>query len=171
MLGAVNGPYLDGNNKQHGWVRYPNGTIQTFDAPGAQATFGGGINNLGVIAGGFLDTSTIFHGLIRAANGTITTFDAPGAGTEADMFFGTVPTANNDFGVIAGYSVDNNNVSHGFIRFPNANIKVFDVKSAGSGNGQGTVAWGLNEVGEITGILTDTNNVNHGYIRAPDFCR
>ena len=45
---------------------------------------------------------------------TITTFNASGAGTAATQ--GTVPTAINTAGTIAGYYNDSDNVHHGFVR-------------------------------------------------------
>jgi len=67
-------------------VRAANGTITTFDAPGAGLGGHAGtnpmsINTAGAIAGTYRDANLVYHGFVRAANGTITTFDAPGAGT------------------------------------------------------------------------------------------
>src|SRR5437016_4699876 len=54
--GATVGQYLDASNVFHGFVRAPNGTITTFDAPGAgtgafQGTVVNGINPAGVMEG------------------------------------------------------------------------------------------------------------------------
>ena len=54
----------------HGYVRAANGTITTFDAPGAgtgagQGTADGGINTAGDIAGYYLDAGYVIHGLLR----------------------------------------------------------------------------------------------------------
>lgn len=175
-LGAVNGYYIDAGNVLHGYVRAPDGVIQTFDASGAgtganQGTYGGGINLEGVIAASYVDSTSTFHAYIRASDGRFTTFEAPGAGSEPGQYFGTVATGNNDFGWIAGYSVDDNNVGHGFARAPSGKIKDFDVKRAGKGNGQGTTVWAINLWGEIAGVYTDENNVNHGFVRDPSRCQ
>src|SRR5712671_1761069 len=42
------------------------------------------------------------------------TFDAPGAGTGSGQ--GTFPNGINEPGTITGYYIDNNDVSHGFLR-------------------------------------------------------
>jgi len=84
--GVIAGEYADASFVFHGFVRAANGTITTFDAPGAgtgpgQSTEAFGINYAGTIEGVFADSSNVFHGFVRAANGVITTFDPPGAGT------------------------------------------------------------------------------------------
>jgi hypothetical protein len=53
----------------HGFVRTPDGTITTFDAPGAgtglfQGTIPSGINPAGAIVGYYLDASYVFHGFL-----------------------------------------------------------------------------------------------------------
>jgi len=70
----------------HGFVRYPDGNITTFDAPGAgtgafQGTLGEGINPAGEIDRYYYDANNVGHGFLRTPDGAITTFDAPGAGT------------------------------------------------------------------------------------------
>jgi hypothetical protein len=92
--GAVTGPYLELSTLVwHSYVRAPDGTITTFDAPGAgtgqfQGTFAYNINPAGAIAGQYLDANNVYHGYVRAPDGAITTFDAPDAGTGA--FQGTL---------------------------------------------------------------------------------
>jgi hypothetical protein len=62
----------------HGFLRSPDGTITTFDAPGAGTaagqdtfvTFTDGINPVGAIALGFADASGMFHAAVRAPDGT-----------------------------------------------------------------------------------------------------
>ena len=106
----------------HGFLRAPNGTLTTFDAPGAGTGFAQGtltrnLNPAGAIAGYYNDNSNVGHGYVRAPDGTITTIDAPGAGTGTGQ--GTLTTTIdglNPGGVIAGASLDNSNVYHGFVR-------------------------------------------------------
>lgn len=78
--GATAGGYADASNVFHGFVRTPDGTITTFDAPSAgtgplQGTQPTGINPAGTIQGTYIDSSGVNHGFLRAADGTITTFD------------------------------------------------------------------------------------------------
>jgi len=120
--GAIVGLYFDAMLMGHGFLRAPDGTITTFDVPGAgtgsgQGTLGENINDSEVIEGNYIDASNVAHGFVRARDGTITTFDAPGAGTGSGQ--GTFPNGHiNDTGTITGYDVDNNNVRHGFLRSP-----------------------------------------------------
>ena len=123
-----------------------------------------------MVAGLYVDGTLTDHSYLRYPDGALTTFDAPGAGTTPDNFFGTFAVANNDLGVVSGYTIDDNNVSHGFIRSPDGRIGIFNVQSAGKSSGQGTTPFGLNLWGAIPGVFTDTNNINHGFVRDPGVC-
>ena len=68
-LGNIAGSYTDVNGAVHGFARTANGTIRTFDAPGAgggalQGTVGFGINTAGEITGGYLDSGSVVHGFL-----------------------------------------------------------------------------------------------------------
>jgi hypothetical protein len=79
--GAITGFYVDASNMVHGFLRAPDGTITTVDAPGAdQGTVALSVNPAGVIAGNYHDGSNVLHGFLRDRHGTFTTFDAPGRG-------------------------------------------------------------------------------------------
>jgi hypothetical protein len=57
------------NSGGHGFQRFADGTIGTFDAPGAgtaqfQGTFPRAINNAGAIAGTVVDSSNVAHGFL-----------------------------------------------------------------------------------------------------------
>src|SRR5438105_2864930 len=170
--GTITGNYIDASNVSHGFVRAPDGTLTTFDAPGAgsttdsfQGTYPSSINQAGAICGAYIDDSNVFHSFVRAPDGTLTTFDAPGAGTGA--FQGTVAFANNPAGAITGYYLDESNVNHGFVRAHNGTFTTFDAPGAGTGAFQGTVANSNNPAGAITGYYTDANDVIHGFLRNP----
>src|SRR5215472_10695071 len=75
----------------------------------------------------------------RPHRSTIITFDVPGAGTGLNQ--GTFPAQNDEAGRIVGYSVDGDNVAHGFLRAANGSISVFDPPGAAA-NGPGTFALG-----------------------------
>jgi hypothetical protein len=84
--GAITFWDQDASGVYHGDVRAPDGTITTFDAPGAgtgasQGTQAANINPAGAITGNYVDASAVAHGFLRAPGGVFTTFDAPGAGT------------------------------------------------------------------------------------------
>lgn len=131
--GTVAGAYRDnsGNNVARAYLRARDGTLTTFEAPGAgdgyfegtggsYAWFGVtvGLNNLGATAATLEDNNNVFHGYIRSPQGTIVTFDAPGASLAPGSFAGTVPDCINDLGVVSGFYIDANYVSHGFLRIP-----------------------------------------------------
>jgi hypothetical protein len=106
------------NGILHGFVRSAKGVITTFDVPDAvKGTSAVGVTSSSLSTGLWADSSTIFHGFVRYPNGAILKFDAPGAGAVAEGQ-GTVPQGINFQGEIVGYLIDNNDVSHGFIRIP-----------------------------------------------------
>ena len=142
--GAITGFYVDMNGAQHGFLRAKDGTITTFDAPGAsQGTVPAAINAPGAITGNYVDANGANHGFLRAVDGTITPFDAPGAG--AGQFQGTTPDSINPGGVITGSYVDTNGGLHGFVRAKDGKVTTFDVGTIA------TVPASINPAGEITG--------------------
>jgi hypothetical protein len=153
-------------------------TITSFSAPGAgtgagQGTGGFGINPQGTVVGSYLDDGNVFHGY-QCVSGcgsasTFTRFNAPGAGTGANQ--GTITFSINVFGVITGYLIDANNVSHGFVtKAPFKHFIILDEPDAGKGSGQGTIAGNIRpEGGEIAGSYVDSNNVSHGFVTAPPY--
>ena len=71
-FGAITGYYLDANNVYHGFLRSPEGTFTTFEAPGADTTAGNfngtfpiSINDWGVITGYYIDANNVLHGFLR----------------------------------------------------------------------------------------------------------
>lgn len=124
-FGEVTGDYLDANNVYHAFLRYRNGTFASFDAPGADTmagsfsgTYPSTVNDLGLIVGTDQDSNNVYHGFVRNPNGTVIVFDAPGADQTPQDYNGTFTAGVNLEGAIAGYYVDVNYVSHGFIRVP-----------------------------------------------------
>jgi hypothetical protein len=130
--GEISGRYVDTNGVSHGFLRAPDGTITTFDVPGAgtgagvacnllfiptcQGTIPENVNSGGAISGEYVDASGIFHGFLRAKDGSFVTFDAPGAGTGPGQ--GTIPFCNNPVNAITGYYIDASDLNHGFLRTP-----------------------------------------------------
>lgn len=100
QAGVITGSYTDANFVSHGFLRAADGTIATFDAPGAgtgmyQGTSAAGISPAGAITGWYTDAIFASHGFLRAVDGTITSFDVPGSG-------GIQPLGINPAGVITG---------------------------------------------------------------------
>jgi hypothetical protein len=179
---AIVGYYLGQNGVFQAFLRRPDGTFETWSGPGAcdaspaTGCYGTGafsINDFGTVAGGYEDNSGNFvdHGLVRSPHGKLRTFDVPGAGTGPYQGTGSpgssVPL--NQFGAIAGYYIDANNVVHGYLRSPWGEFTTFDIPGEGS---QGIGCYndcsvGLNDWGAITGYYLDANNVYHGFVRSP----
>lgn len=68
--GEIAGYDNDGHDLNHGFLRARNGTITTFDAPGAgtapgQGTVADDINPEGVITGFYFDANNVSHGFVR----------------------------------------------------------------------------------------------------------
>jgi|SRR5579863_628486 len=170
------GNFMDnsGNFVGTGLIRFPDGTLKTFEAPGAgtgtdQGTScpgcASGLNQWGAIAGPYIDSNSVQHGFLRSPDGKFTTFDAPGAGTGSGQGTGCpsdCPTILNDLGAIAGNYIDASYVLHGYLRSPEG--KIVTVDPLGS-----ILTWtaGLNDSGVITGYYVDANFVFHGFLRTP----
>ena len=172
QLGAITGYYTDANSVNHGFLRRPDGTFTTFEAPGAGTVAGSfegtqpaSINLEGTIAGTYIDANSVYHGFLRSPNGTFTTFEAPGADTNPGDFNGTYPSNINDSGAITGSYQDVSNVFHGFVRAPDGSITTFEAPGSGTGAFQGTVPESSNAEGTVTGYYQDANNVYHGFVR------
>ena len=134
--GDVAGTYLDTSCVQHGFIRSANGTIASFNAPGAETnpcTTGGGSGEkicgtflvvsdaVGDLTGGYVDPNGTIHGFLRPAQtGIATSFDDPNASASGALN-GTLGIAlsSQTSGIeIAGGYIDANSVFHGFIYMP-----------------------------------------------------
>ena len=172
-LGVIAGQFEDPNNIFHGFVRYPDGSFTTFDAPGAgtganQGTIAEAVNLAGTVAGWYLDENNVVHSFLRARDGAILSFDAPGAGTGPYQGTQVATNALNPEGAVVGGYADADYADHGFLRAPDGTLTTFDVPGGGTGPIQGTAAFKLNPARMITGPYVDASNVLHGYVRPPD---
>lgn len=182
--GEIVGYYHDANNLGHAWLRTPDGTITTFDAPLAAAnpylTQGSGsqsVNSEGDIIGWTIDADGVWHGFLRTPEGKMSTFDVPGASTATGggtlLGWGTIAQNINDLGEVVGQFTDGNDVFHIFLRAPDGHFTTFDAPGAGSGNNgslpdtppEGTYAFDNNLWGMVTGYYIDASNVYHGFLR------
>ena len=81
--GTIAGTYIDATDfALHGFLRNPDGTTTTFEAPGAGTSFLQGtqpvsISPGGTVAGCYVDAHSVGHGFVRAKDGTLTMFDVP----------------------------------------------------------------------------------------------
>jgi hypothetical protein len=67
---VVTGEYVDASDVNHGFVRTLNGSITTFDVPGAgtgpfQGTIPLSNNPVGAITGYYIDANDVTHGFLR----------------------------------------------------------------------------------------------------------
>jgi hypothetical protein len=144
----------------------------SFEAPGAYfGTFPSSINPAGVVTGSYLDDNFVSHGFLRAPDGTFTEFDAPGAGAVGAFAEGTYPVAIDRAGIVTGNYVDDNDVSHGFLRAPDGKLTTFNAPGAGTapntGLPEGTYPVAINPAGTITGYRYGASGLC-GFLRAPD---
>jgi hypothetical protein len=164
--GEITGSYLVGGT-YHGFLRAVDGSITTFDAPGA-ATTGGtlgtyaiSINPHGEVLGQYSDVNYAFHGFLRAVDGTITEFEAPGAVTGFGQ--GTFTNSINSRGEATGfYTGASSGLTRGFLRHKDGEYTTFEAPDAIGG----TFPDSINPRGEITGRLY--NDEYHGFVREPD---
>lgn len=166
--GTVAGFYFDSSFTPHGFVRQPDGTITSFDAPGAIGTVAASITPYGVIGGYFLDSSFVSHGFVRHRDGSFTTFDDPeaGAGTTPPPQ-GTYPFSISLGGATTGEYFDASGNGHGFERFPDERFANFDAPGAAPGPNAGTRPSTNNAEGEVAGWYVDAGGLNHGFLWIP----
>jgi hypothetical protein len=154
-FGVIAGQFEDSNDVFHGFIRFPNGTFTTFEAPGAgtnanQGTLAYNINLEGTTAGIYYDASNAEHGFVRSPAGKITTFDAPdGVGSTSVC----EETCLNQEGAIVG--------GPSFVREQNGNITEFSLPGSGG-------PASINSLGVITGYFFDSAGLPNGFVRTPD---
>ncbi len=177
--GVIAGAYQDATTLYHAFLRYPDGTFTTFDAPGAgtgplQGTAFYSINVEGTIVGQYIDSNYAFHAFLLKGDRDFTRIDVPGAGTGAGQ--GTFGWNINAEGEISGGYVNVGNINqgtgvwHAYVRSPEGSITEFDAPGAGTGPGQGTelcYSDCLNLEGATTGSYIDAGSVVHGLVRTP----
>ena len=162
LQGGIAGIYVDANNEYHGFVRRPDGEIQTFDPSGSVFTYvceETCLNAAGVSTGFWEDANGNYHGFIREPDGAITVVDVPGA----NGFSGCASI--NWEGATTGYFLGSDGVYHGYVRSPEGTFTTFDAPGAA---GLGTAVFSINAVGTVTGEYFDAGNALHGYSRTAD---
>jgi hypothetical protein len=174
--GQVTGGYRTADGAGHGFLRQPDGTIISFDVPGAATGFNLGttpqaIDPRGQIIGYYTTQAAAcngqcltYHGFLRQRNGTFITFDVPDAGSGDGQ--GTIPEAINPSGEITGFYLDATYNTHSFLREPDGTIVTLDIP------GGDTYPGGINSAGQIAGEFLDvspngTAGHLHGFVRTP----
>ena len=119
----------------------PDGTLTTFDAPGAAIAHSGqGINPAGDITGIYFDASFVGHGFLRARHGTFTTFDVPGASAAPRPGI-------NPAGAIVG-----NLLTRASMLTASCGLPMAPSPRSMSHGVNGTQPYGINPAGAITGF-------------------
>ena len=163
----------------HGFLRMPDGTFITFDAPpqlsNPTGAFGGNtnpgtfalsINSAGQIAGFYMTSGqgASQSSFLRQPDGTFISFDPPNANVLVN------PGAHyiNASGAIVGSYIDTaTSVTHGFLRAPDGTFLTIDAPGANTrASFGGTAGVSINSQGEIAGNFTDMNGITHDYVRA-----
>lgn len=145
--GTVAGYYVDQSGLTHGFVRYHNGSIATFDVPGSLLTVALSINTAGVVTGYYEVPSTskpvygIPQGFVRGVNAEITTF---GNGLQ----FSAQPVSVNVAGEIIGNYPGTGLGSIVFVRSVTGAVSTF---SLSLGSHYSTIATGSNAGGAVVG--------------------
>lgn len=152
--GSVAGYYVV-QSGQYGFVRHPDGTIESFGRTGMTFNWPWSVNRHGAIVGYYI-RGRRDHGFRREAGGTVLRINFPGARH-------TDATSINDSGVVTGDYVDANFVTHGFVRADRAHhdtMTSFD--PAGS---LATEPTAIDGRGDIAGWYLDASGVQQGFIR------
>ena len=160
----VNGP-AGFTSRFHGFIRTPDGTLTTYEAPGASDTFLDSINAAGDIAGNYYDAGNTSHGFLLSAGGDFIPFDVLGAGAgHPGNPQGTFVAAINSSRDITGYYYDSRSVfTRGYLRSQDGTIITVDIPGAGN-----TTPVGINSNCVIAGSYSDKKTAtSHGFLRIP----
>jgi len=136
-------------------VASTNSTV-TFSVPGANFTFGYGINNQDEVVGAYkVDVSDPdFSSFIRQADGRIQKFDVAGHSA-------SVAANLNNCGTIVGAFLDASGLYHGYYGHLNHFTKI-DYPGSTM-----TIATGINKHGVIVGHYSNADGVFHGFVATP----
>jgi hypothetical protein len=125
---TIVGVYLDASQNYQSFQRTADGTLTTFNFPGAVSTHAEGINNAGTINGYFTDTAGKTHGFFGPL-GLFLQYDLTGTA-------GSFGRGINNAGAVTGSFADSSGVQHGF----EAQLCAADVSSE-VGVTQGAIAY------------------------------
>jgi uncharacterized protein (TIGR03437 family) len=160
--GQVLGTYVSASGT-HCFLRSPDGTITSFDPPGANFTCAG-LNNLGQAVGTFSEAN-IARGYIRSATGEFTRFDFAGGGYGGPQGPGAAATAINDRGEVSGTFASPPYGGPAFVR--SADGVITPVQGATVGQIMPTA---INNRGDLAGwmLIGSSLGTQHGFLRGSD---
>ncbi len=183
--GDISGSFTDANNVVHGFVLPANGTITTYDAPGAVASdalrsaanakLNSKLRQLGKSYGLSHKPRRSNSPLVklRSLLGRVGAVTSEGTGLlngNGPNPSGTASYGNlllnsvNASGEIVGLFTDGNYVFYGYLRATNGSITTISDSGAGTAAEQGTGALAINDSGMIAGTYADSNSVLHGFL-------
>jgi hypothetical protein len=150
-----------GYSSSNGFLRAPDGTMTTFSAPGACATYPEGITKTGAIVGranvdGSCESEIVGMGFIRASDGTIATF------TGLDGWEYMIEMSMDQKGRIVGIYQPYGAGGGAFVRRPDGTIKVF-----APFRNDPIVSIRINDKGTIMGAYAKDGS-RHGFVQTPD---
>ena len=172
--GVIAGQYEDPNDVYHAFIRYPDGSFVSFDAPGAATavtpqcapnvcgTLAYSINIEGETAGIYTDSGGNQHGFVRSRWGEITSFDPPGS----VYTMVCEETCINREGTVTGSYLDASQTSHGFVRLRNGTLTTFEAPDVTTGGGGGGAS--INDNGAVAGYILAANGTYYGFVRHRD---
>jgi len=146
--GAITGNYFDSAQRQHGFLRNPDGTFTGFDVPGARNTSPLAINDAGTITGSYDDFGGVVGGFVRDPGGAISTFTG---GTSPS------PRSINSQGVIVGTYQQNSTTTSCFLRDTTGAITTFNILGSNR-----SICVSINDSGAIAGLYS---SLSHGFVR------
>lgn len=173
---VIAGQYQAPDFLYHAFIRWPDGSYESFEAPDAGATAqqvpGGptvgtlayNINSDGTTAGDYFDENSVSHGFVRLRSGRLQEFDPP------NSVYTNVceETCLNREGTATGSFLDTNSVFHGWLRHADGSIEVFDAPGAGTGEYTGTGPASINDEGEIAGYVITNEGAPIAFFRHRD---
>jgi hypothetical protein len=128
-----------------------------------------GLNDLGVIVGTYEDVNQVYHGFIRTSDGKFQTYNDPDAGTTTTSHVvGTYMTGINDAGEIAGYYINAQGDSYGFVLRRDGTGKASYFPGTADAK---TFPVAINSLGALTGNYytgLGPYPVYQGFVRTPD---
>lgn len=153
--GAIAGTYQGGDGVFHGFVRKPNGNVDTIDYPGAADTEAFGVNDFGVVIGLFFDSSLNSHAF-TLQDGRYQLADLRG-GVQ------TTPFSINDFDQIVGEFVTTPNTNgFGYLEEPDHHVTF---TTAPNSQPQGTSFISINNLDQVLGAYTDQSGVVQNFVK------
>jgi probable HAF family extracellular repeat protein len=156
--GAIAGVYEDSGGGFHGFLRQPNGKVDSIDYPGASITEAFGVNDFGTVIGLFFDAAGNVHAF-TLRDGRFQLADLPGG-------LQTIPFSINDRGQIVGEFITTPN-THGFGYLEQPDKQV-TFTTAPNSQPQGTFFISINNRDQVLGAYTDQSGAVQNFLRTGD---